>query len=451
MKSIWACTDCGHSQTKWAGLCLGCQGWNTLIQETKIIDKKERFTTNEVREKPVPITEIKSENIYRQKTLLEDFDRLLGGGVVKGSLILVGGAPGIGKSTLMLQIASAFAKQGLVVLYVCGEESKEQTCLRANRLSIGHNKLYLLSETLYSAIAAHVEQLKPDILIIDSIQIIYKSDIPSSPGSIVQVREVATEFMYLSKRKNISTFLIGHVTKSGEIAGPKLLEHLVDTVLEFEGDKQHGFRLLRSIKNRFGPTDDIAIFQMKEKGLEEVKNPSKAFLEERVDSITGSVIVPALEGVRPFLIEVQALVSGSCFSTPSRKCSGLDQNRLALLIAILEKRVGYQLQNCDVFVSLAGGVKIKEPGLDLGVVIAIASSFSTRVIDQNTLVVGEVGLGGEVRAVSRIESRIKEAVLMGCSRCILPKRNLKEILADHGKQIELIGVEVVDEAIRAVL
>lgn len=449
-KKIWACSECGQAHPKWSGVCNTCNKWNTIIEELKIVDKK-RFYSDEKREKPTPITEIQKGEVSRQNTGLKEFDRLMGAGVVKGSLSLVGGAPGIGKSTLMLQIAMAFAKQGLVVLYVCGEESKEQTFMRAERLSVLHKNLYLLSETLFAGVQKGIEDLKPDILIIDSIQIIYKSEIPSGPGSLVQVREIATELMHICKKKNISTFLIGHITKSGEIAGPKVLEHLVDTVLEFEGDKQHGFRLLRSIKNRFGPTDDIAIFQMKEEGLIEVKNPSQAFLEQREEPIAGTVIVAALEGIRSFLIEVQALVSGTCFPTPSRKCTGLDQNRLALLIAVLEKRVGYKLQNCDIFVSVAGGVKIREPAIDLGIVLAIASSFSTRIISSDTLVIGEVGLGGEVRGVGRIETRVKEAILMGCKRCILPYRNLKEVGQKYAGKIELIPVKLIDEAVREVL
>lgn len=450
-KKVWACTECGHSQPKWSGICTSCNKWNTIIEELIVIDKKKRFFSEEKREKPVPITEIEGGKVSRQNTGIEEFDRLLGSGVVQGSLTLVGGSPGIGKSTLMLQVALSFARQGLLVLYVCGEESKEQTYMRAKRVSQLDKNLYLLSETLFEQIEKCIEELKPSILIIDSIQILYKSEIPSSPGSLIQVREITTSLMHICKKKSISTFLIGHITKSGEIAGPKVLEHLVDTVLEFEGDKQHGFRLLRSLKNRFGPTDDIAIFQMKEEGLLEVKNPSQAFLEQRDEPIAGTIIVAALEGIRSFLIEVQALVSGSCFPTPSRRCTGLDQNRLALLIAVLEKRVGYRLQNCDVFVSVAGGVRIKEPAIDLGVVLAIASSFSTRIVRPDTLVIGEVGLGGEVRRVSRIENRVKEAIHMGCKRCILPKRNLKEVSQKYSKQIELVPVSLVDEAVKAVL
>ncbi|HSX25907.1 MAG TPA: DNA repair protein RadA, partial [Chlamydiales bacterium] len=400
-KVIWSCRECGHAQPKWTGSCSACQNWNTLVEEVEIQEK--RFESKNTQSaKPVRISEVKADAFRRISTNMGELDRLFGGGLVEGSLILIGGEPGVGKSTLMLQIANALAGQGLVVLYICGEESTDQTSLRAKRLSIDHQNLYLLNETNFTAIRAQIDQLKPDIAIVDSIQIVYKSELPSSPGSVVQVREVATEFMHLAKGQGITTFLIGHVTKSGELAGPRVLEHIVDTVLDFEGDRQHGFRLLRSTKNRFGATDEIAIFQMKEMGLVEVPNPSQAFLEERMKEIPGSAIVPGLEGARSFLLEIQALVTPTAFPTPSRKSTGLDQNRLSLLLAVLEKRVGYQLHHCDVFVALAGGLKIVEPAIDLGILLAIASSFSNRPIPSDVIVIGEVGLGGEVRGVSRI-------------------------------------------------
>ena len=355
------------------------------------------------------------------------------------------------KSTLMLQLAQRLAEQGLTVLYVCGEESVEQTSIRAKRLGVGDDRLYLLSDTLFSNIKAQIDKLKPDAMIIDSIQIIYKSELPSSPGSVSQVRELATEFMHLAKGHGIATFLIGHVTKSGEIAGPRVLEHIVDTVLDFEGDRQHGYRLLRSVKNRFGPTDDIALFQMGKEGLSEVSNPSVIFLEERMKEIPGSIIIPTIEGTRALLIELQALVATSAFSTSTRKSTGLDSNRLALLLAVLEKRMGYQLHHCDVFVSVAGGMKISEPAIDLGILMAIGSSFCNKPIDPETVVIGEVGLGGEVRGVPRIENRIREAIHMGFRRCLLPNRNLKGLSSDLSGKISLVGVDVVEEAIRELL
>ncbi len=395
------------------------------------------------------IKEVKNVEFKRMMTNIEEFDRLMGGGIVKGSLTLVGGDPGIGKSTLMMQISHQLAVQGLTVLYVCGEESVEQTSLRAQRLGINDDHLLLLSETNFTNIKHHIDQVKPDILIVDSIQIVYKPDLPSAPGSVTQVREMATEFMHISKGMGISTFLIGHVTKTGEIAGPRVLEHLVDTVLDFDGDRQHGYRMLRGMKNRFGPTDDIAIFQMNAEGLKEVTNPSLIFLEERAQQTSGSAIIPTIEGSRAFLVEIQALVAPSAFSNPTRKSTGLNPNRLSLLLAVLEKRMGYQLHNKDVFVSVAGGLKITEPALDLGVIMAISSSLSNRVLSPKIAVVGEVGLGGEVRSVPRIERRIKEAINMGFTECLLPKRNLKGLPKELGEKIQLRGIEYVDEAVRS--
>ncbi len=452
IKVLWNCRECGHSQLKWTGSCGGCQNWNTLMEEVAVEEKKVRFEAKKKEAaKPVRVRDVEIGAFQRIGTKIGELDRLFGGGIVEGSLILVGGEPGVGKSTLLLQIANALAFQGLTILYVCGEESTEQTSLRAKRLGIDHQNLYLLSETLFSAIRAQIEHLQPDVVIVDSVQIVYKGEIPSSPGSVVQVREIATEFMHLAKGQGITTFLIGHVTKSGELAGPRVLEHLVDTVLDFEGDRQHGYRLLRAIKNRFGSTDEISIFQMKETGLAEVPNPSHAFLAERVKEVAGSAIVPGLEGARSFLLEIQALVTPTAFSNPSRRSTGLDQNRLALLLAVLEKRVGYRLHHCDVFVALAGGLKIAEPAIDLGILLAIASSFLNRALPSDLIVLGEVGLGGEVRGVSRLETRLKEGIHMGFKKCILPKRNMKGLSPSILEKIQLIDVELVDQAISSVL
>ena len=451
-KIVWACRECGHTQPKWTGSCGGCQNWNSLLEEVSLEEKKVRFESKKPgAAKAVRIKDIGTNEFKRLSTKMGELDRVFGNGIVEGSLVLVAGEPGVGKSTLLLQIANAIAGQGLNVLYVCGEESVEQTSLRAQRLSIDHPNIYLLNETNFSAIKAQIDQLNPDVVIVDSVQIVYKSELPSSPGSVVQVREIATEFMHIAKGQGITTFLVGHVTKSGEIAGPRVLEHIVDTVLDFEGDRQHGFRLLRVIKNRFGPTDEIAIFQMKEGGLSEVVNPSQAFLQERMKEISGSAIVPGLEGARSFLLEIQALVTTTAFPTPSRRSAGIDQNRLALLLAVLEKRVGYTLHHCDVFVALAGGLKIVEPAIDLGILLAIASSFSNRPIPADVIAIGEVGLGGEVRGVSRIETRLKESIHKGFKRCILPKKNLKGISSSLTEKIELIGIDLVDEAIQKIL
>ena len=452
-KTIWCCSECGAKQVKWAGSCSMCKQWNTLVEEVEISQVSVRFDAA-IKTKvaqPVRVNEVKKVEFRRLKTGLVEFDRLLGGGIVPGSLTLLAGDPGVGKSTMMLQISQALAQQGLTVLYVCGEESTQQTSLRAERLKVGSENLYLLSETLYSNIKQHVDRLSPDILIVDSIQIVYKGELGSAPGSVGQVREMATEFMHLAKGNGISIFLIGHVTKSGEIAGPRVLEHIVDTVLDFEGDRQMGYRIVRSVKNRFGPTDDIVLFQMTREGLSEVSNPSIIFLEERTHGAPGSVILPTLEGSRALLVEIQALVSASAFAAASRRSAGINQNRLALLLAVLEKRVGYQLHRFDVFVSVAGGLKINEPASDLAVVLAISSSFANTLIDPQTVVLGEVGLGGEVRGIMRLEPRLKEAIHMGFTTCILPKKCLKALSQELKKKISLIGVDFVEEAIEVAL
>lgn len=451
-KSIWYCSECGHKELKWVGQCPQCRVWNTLHEELELPDTIKRFTGQpEESARPIRIKEVNLKETPRLETRVVEFDRLMGGGIVPGSFTLIGGDPGIGKSTLMLQLSNVLAKQGLTILYVCGEESVEQTSMRARRLSIESDNLLLLSETNFSLIHKHVEQLKPDVLIVDSIQIVYKPELSSAPGTVSQVRETATEFMHLAKGRGITTFIIGHVTKSGELAGPRILEHLVDTVLYFEGDKQHNYRMIRVVKNRFGPTDEIGVFSMQQGGLAEVPNPSQIFLEERTKKSIGSVIIPTLEGSRTLLVEAQALVTETAFATPSRRSAGIDQNRLALLLAVLEKRMKYQLFRSDVFVSIAGGLRVLEPGIDLGVLMAIASSMKNRYIDPEIVVIGEVGLGGEIRSIARMESRIKESVQMGFSRCLIPKRNIRSIPKELCEKIEVIGVEFVEEAVNALI
>lgn len=452
-KSVWFCGECGHKQFKWTGQCPQCNNWNTLHEELELQEngnQRFQYATN-APSRPQRLKDISFQETPRFLTKINECDRLLGGGLVAGSLTLIGGDPGIGKSTLTLQLSNALAKQGLKVLYVCGEESAEQTSMRARRLGLESDNIFLLSETNFGSIKTQIENVNPDVLIIDSIQIVYKSEISSAPGSVSQVRETATECMHIAKRKNIATFLIGHVTKSGEIAGPRVLEHLVDTVLYFEGDKQNNYRMIRVIKNRFGPTDEMAVFQMQASGLVEVPNPSQIFLEERMKDSIGSVVIPTLEGTRALLIEAQALVTPTFFATPSRRCTGLDQNRLALLLAVLEKRMGYQMHRCDVFVSIAGGLRILEPGIDLGILLAVASSMRNQKINSDTAVIGEVGLGGELRSVCRIESRLKEVIHMGFSQCVIPKRNLKGIPESLYSKIRLIGAEVVEEAIERLI
>lgn len=435
VKTIWSCSKCGHILPKWVGQCPSCEGWNTFLEGIK--------TTSSRALKLSEIDEVEERRIL---THLPEFDRLVGGGIVPGSLTLVGGDPGIGKSTLLLQMSEQIAKQGIVVLYVCGEESVAQTSMRAKRLGVSSEKLFLLSETNLGVIKQQIEALQPGLLIIDSIQIVYKEEILSAPGSVVQVREAAADCMHIAKKKGIPTFLIGHVTKSGEIAGPRVLEHIVDTVLYFEGEKKNHYRLLRGIKNRFGSTDEVAVFQMSGEGLQEISNPSEIFLEERLQGAPGSVIFPTVEGTRPILIEVQSLVTQTVYTTPSRRCSGFDQTRLVLLLAVLEKRVGYQLHNRDVFFSIAGGLKIIEPAIDLAAIIAVASSLTNRKVDPETIVLGEVGLGGEVRSVTRIEQRLKEAEMMGFRRAIIPKKNVIPM-----PNLKIVGVQRVEEAIHAVL
>lgn len=444
-KESWVCVECGNSQAKWSGSCFACKTWNTMEKMVEIIEKNPRFTIT--RAKAVALSEVKPTECERVQTGLAEVDRVFGGGVVEGSLSLLGGDPGIGKSTLMLMLADRFCKLGKRVLYVCGEESAEQTSIRAKRLGIQSNILFLLPETLFSHIQLQIDEIQPDVLIIDSIQIVYKNDLPSLPGSVTQVKEIAMECMHIAKQKGITTFLIGHVTKTGELAGPRVLEHIVDTVLEFEGNQDHGYRILRSNKNRFGPTDEVAMFQMIREGLEEVPNPSEIFLQERQKEVTGSAIIPTVEGSRSILVEVQALVAQSAFSTCARRASGIDQNRLALLLAVLEKKMGYHFHSLDVFVSIAGGLKIREPAIDLGILLAIASSFCNRAIDPATVVIGEVGLGGEVRSVPRIESRIREAIHLGFKKCILPQKNIPKTK----QKIEIIGVTRVDQVISLLL
>lgn len=438
----FSCVDCGHTQGKWTGQCPTCKAWNTLKEE-EFVDPG-RFSLN-LTNRPMRLKEIQSTKLERIQTPIQEFNRLMGEGVVPGSLTLVGGDPGVGKSTLMLQLSNAFCEKGLKVLYISGEESCEQTSMRAKRLGVSSDHLLLFAETNFSAIKKCIEEEKPDVLIVDSIQIVYKPEVASAPGSVSQVREVTTELMHIAKGKKLSTFIIGHVTKGGEIAGPKILEHLVDTVLYFEGDRQLAQRIIRVVKNRFGPTDEIGLFQMDETGLKEIVNPSKILLEERQRGVVGSTIIPTVEGSRPMLVEVQALVTPTSFSTPTRKSTGLDTNRLALLLAVLEKKVGFKFFQSDVFVSLAGGIKIVEPAIDLGLLLAIASSMRNRALDPDTVVVGEVGLGGEVRTCPRMESRMKEASLLGFKRAIVPKKNGKGIKAN----LEIVGVDNVEEALRA--
>jgi DNA repair protein RadA/Sms len=393
----------------------------------------------------VPIDSIEIQHEHRVQTNIDEFDRVLGGGLVAGTLVLIGGDPGIGKSTLMLQALYGLAGQGLKVLYVSGEESVRQIRLRSKRLSTVSSEMLIVSEVDVDAILSMIESTKPQVLVIDSIQTMFNADLSSAPGSVSQVREATVRLMLLAKRTGIPTLLVGHVTKDGAIAGPKLLEHMVDTVLYFEGDRNHIFRILRAVKNRFGSTNEIGVFEMKDRGLEEVANPSAVFLSERPDNAAGSVVTASMEGTRPILVELQALASSTSFGTPRRTILGLDQNRVALLAAVMEKKLGMHLMGYDIFMNVAGGVKVGEPAVDLAVVAAIASSFLDRPIPENTVVLGEVGLTGEVRAIGQVDNRIAEINKMGFTRCLVPYSNVKRIPKKDG--IGITGVRTVEEAV----
>ncbi|MBM4339629.1 MAG: DNA repair protein RadA [Deltaproteobacteria bacterium] len=446
-KTQFVCQSCGYQAPKWLGRCPGCQAWNTFVEE-RIVEEKvpERdllgFETHAV---PTAITEIIGEEKGRFRVGIGEFDRVLGGGIVFGSVILVGGDPGIGKSTLLLQMMSHLASAGKKVLYVSGEESLQQTKMRADRLGISSDHLFVVSETSLEKILQDIQTLKPSTVVIDSIQTIYSSDLPSTPGSIGQVREASSRLLYLAKHLSIPIFLVGHVTKEGFIAGPKVLEHMVDTVLYIEGEANHAFRILRAVKNRFGSTNEIGVFEMKDSGLVEVINPSEFFLSERTQPASGSVVMPSIEGSRPILIELQALVVPTNLGVPRRMAQGIDSQRVSLLVAVMEKRLGVHLFNHDIFLNIAGGMKVEEPGADLGIIAAITSSFRNKVIDPEMAVFGEVGLGGEIRGVSQSEVRLKEAVRLGFKRILLPAPNQEKIRGMKG--IELIGVRTVGEAI----
>jgi DNA repair protein RadA/Sms len=390
---------------------------------------------------PQSIDSISLDPEMRLKTGLQEFDRTLGGGVVPGSLVLIGGDPGIGKSTLLLQVVARLSKERLRALYLSGEESPQQIKIRAERLSIRAENLFLLTGTCIEHLFERIDELKPNLLVVDSIQTVYTEALPSAPGSVGQVREVSTRLLNWAKKTGIPTFLIGHVTKDGAIAGPKVLEHLVDTVLYFEGDNSHAFRILRAVKNRYGSTNEIGVFEMKDSGLEEVGNPSRIFLEERPEGASGSVVIPCLEGTRPLLLELQALVGPSPLGMPRRTAIGVDHNRISLLVAVLGKRMGIEMGDQDIFVNVAGGMRVDEPAADLGIVSALISSFLDRPVDKNLVVFGEVGLAGEIRGVSQPEVRIKEAKKLGFSRCLLPKGNLEA--CSRIEEVELVPVESV--------
>ncbi len=445
-RTIFICQECGYQSAKWMGKCPDCGKWDSFVEEafekgtsSKI---KSRFSLEQ--NEPVPIDSVASEDHRRLLTGILEFDRVLGGGLVYGSLVLIGGDPGIGKSTLMLQALHGLASRQHRVLYVSGEESVSQLSLRSKRLKTFTQQLYVVSEVELEAVFSMVDKLKPEVLVIDSIQTMYNGDLASPPGSVSQVRESAMRLMIMAKKNNIPTFLVGHVTKEGAIAGPRLLEHMVDTVLYFEGDRNHIFRILRAVKNRFGSTNEIGVFEMKEKGLEEVKNPSAVFLSEMPENAPGSVVTASMEGTRPILVEIQSLVTSTSFGTPRRTILGLDQNRVALLAAVLEKKLGMHLMGHDIFMNVAGGVKIDEPAIDLGIAVGVASAFLDRSLPGGSVMMGEIGLTGEIRAISHLETRISETMKMGFKRCIVPESSLKRMTPSEG--IAVIGVKSLAEA-----
>lgn len=440
-KPLFTCQKCGYQSAKWLGKCPDCNAWNTLVEEIPV---KGGHVPGGGAVSPVSILSVAGRDDPRISCGISEFDRVLGGGLVEGSLVLIGGDPGIGKSTILLQVMNNLARTHGSVLYVSGEESAQQIRLRGSRMGVGEKDLFLLAETSLEAIVKHVQNMKPRVLVVDSIQTVFTAALESAPGSVSQVRETAGRLMVLAKSTGLPVFVVGHVTKDGSIAGPRVLEHMVDTVLYFEGDATHSFRILRAVKNRFGSTNEIGIFEMKEEGLTEVKNPSELFLTERPEGVSGSVVVAALEGSRPLLVELQALVTGSPFGVPRRTTTGVDHNRLALLVAVLEKKVGLNMAGQDIFINVAGGVKLNEPAIDLGIAAAVASSHLDKTIDQQTLVLGEVGLAGEVRAIVHPELRMKEAAKLGFRRFIIPAGNLKHL---KGSDTEIVGVRSVEEAL----
>lgn len=450
-KTKFCCNECGYESPKWLGKCPGCSAWNSFVEETETVVKTQGMSTSfsKVKEKPRSILSVESNPEPRVVTNNAELNRVLGGGVVPGSLILVGGDPGIGKSTLLLQTSHALTEQGLRVLYISGEESVKQTKLRAERLDALSDSLYVLCETNLEHIEEAIDEVAPDFLVIDSIQTVYHPTITSAPGSVSQVRECTGHFMRIAKIKGIATVLVGHVTKEGAIAGPRMLEHMVDCVLYFEGERHHTYRVLRAVKNRFGSTNEIGIFEMRETGLVEVGNPSELFLSERPLGVAGSTVVAAMEGTRPVLVELQALVSTTNFPSPRRMATGTDHNRLALMLAVLEKRVGLFLQTQDAYLNVAGGVKLDEPAVDLAIAISIASSFRDQPTRPYDVVFGEVGLTGEVRGVSRVDQRVNEALKLGFKRVIMPEKSLKGWTKPKG--IEIIGVNTVSEALQHAL
>ncbi len=448
-KQIFFCKECGYESGKWLGQCPGCREWNTFVEEivsSKTAGRKQSFAQNN---HPVRIEEVTALEEKRISTHIGELDRVLGSGIVEGSLILVGGDPGIGKSTLLLQICRNLSKDNISLLYVSGEESLQQIKMRADRIGDFSNTMQLLCETSIETIEAAIKDSKPQMVVIDSIQTMFSEDVTSAAGSVSQVREVTARLMKIAKQNGITIWIVGHVTKEGVVAGPRTLEHMVDTVLYFEGDRHAVYRILRGVKNRFGSTDEIGVFEMQPNGLQEVSNPSEVMLSGRPVDASGSAVVCSIEGTRPILIEIQALVSQTNFTMPRRTTVGMDFNRVNLLMAVLEKRAGVTMGGCDAYVNVAGGIRLSEPAIDLGIVMALVSSYRNHIVDSNTVIFGEVGLSGEIRGVSMPLQRVKEAEKLGFKTCILPQANLEQIHkveSDLG-DIKLVGISNVLEAL----
>lgn len=444
-KTKFVCSECGYETSKWLGKCPACLQWNTFVEEP-VTESRDR-DADRVLPKAIPLADVAGESEQRIATGMKELDRVLGGGIVYGSLVLVGGDPGIGKSTLLLQICGILSQNPkLKILYISGEESVKQIKIRAERLSVNSRNILMVTETCFENISRLIEEIRPDMVILDSIQTMYSETLASAPGSVSQVREVTGQLMRIAKGNGITVFIVGHVTKEGAIAGPRVLEHMVDTVLYFEGERHQNYRILRAVKNRFGSTNEIGLFEMTQQGLEEVANPSGLFLDSRAKDQPGSVIVASLEGTRPMLLEIQALVTPTVFGIARRMATGIDYNRLTMLMAVLEKKIGMPLYNHDAYVNVVGGIRIDEPACDLGVIASIAGSFKNRPVDPDTVIIGEVGLTGEVRPVNQADKRIMEAKRLGFRKCLLPSGNKNSSLTNTG-EIELLFAGTVEEAL----
>lgn len=444
VKTKFVCMECGYETSKWMGKCPSCMKWNSFIEEK---ETRESESVSVSMSKAIPITEVSNESEERIKTGIGELDRVLGGGIVNGSLVLVGGDPGIGKSTLLLQVCGTLSGKQKI-LYISGEESVKQIKLRAERLSVNNDNILMASETNFENVEVLINENKPQVVILDSIQTVYSQALTSAPGSVSQVREVTGHLMRIAKGQGIAVFVVGHVTKDGAIAGPRVLEHMVDTVLYFEGERHQNYRILRAVKNRFGSTNEIGLFDMRQEGLIEVQNPSGVLLDGRAKDQSGSVVVASLEGTRPMLLEIQALVTPTSFGMPRRMATGVDYNRLSMLMAVLEKKVGMQLHNFDAYVNVVGGIKLDEPAADLGIIASVAGSFRNKPVLSEIVVIGEVGLTGEVRAVSQVEKRVIEAKRMGFKKCVLPLGNKnKNLEAVIPEDIELLFADTVEDAL----